>query len=189
MSKRVALLVPDAGPLISLGRGAALDILLALELPIYIVDQVRYEATRDRRFPDAAAIDAFIRTHPEQVHEFETMVGQAAAKARNEGQTSRQPGIGEAAIAEFLARLDEIIDVELDSALLLFEDGDVLHRNFSLPKSVHVLSTRGLLLGMEMRGLIGSADEIWQRIRRGGRAPNEKFIDQPGTFSGKSTRW
>jgi hypothetical protein len=189
LSRRVALLVPDAGPLISLARGSALDVLLLLGLPIHVVDQVRYEATKDRRFPDAVAIETFLRAHPGRVYEFETWVGRSAAAARETAGPIRQPGLGEAAMAEFLARLDEIIDVENGAALLLFEDSDVLHRSFSLPRNVHVLSTRALLLGLQARGAIASAEDIWQRIRRGGRTPNDRLVDQPGVVSGKQTTW
>jgi hypothetical protein len=46
VTRRVALLVPDAGPLISLGRIDRLSLLLLLKLPIYLVDQVVYEVAR-----------------------------------------------------------------------------------------------------------------------------------------------
>jgi len=51
--KRVALIMDDAGPLISLGKAKSLDILLKLDLPIYIIDQVYFEVTREPSFEDA----------------------------------------------------------------------------------------------------------------------------------------
>jgi hypothetical protein len=59
--RRVVLVVPDAGPLISLGKADKLDILLRLRLPIYIVDQVYHEATHEHRFADARRIERFVR--------------------------------------------------------------------------------------------------------------------------------
>lgn len=83
-----------------------------------------------------------------------------ARQARESGFVGRQKGLGEAAIAEFLARLDEVIDVEVDGALLLYEDSDVSNRSFTLPKNVHLLSLRALLDGMQDRRLIASADAV-----------------------------
>ncbi len=37
--KRVVIVIPDAGPLISLGKAKNLEILLKLELPIYSVSR------------------------------------------------------------------------------------------------------------------------------------------------------
>lgn len=96
--RRVVLVVPDAGPLISLGKADKLDILLKLELPIYIVDQVHYEATRESKFPDARRIERFVRANAGMVHIFETEVGKAAARRRAAGETARQRGQGEAAL-------------------------------------------------------------------------------------------
>ena len=92
---RVVLVVPDAGPLISLAKAGSLDVLLDLSLPVYVVDQVRYEVTKDRpRLRDAQAIDDWIDAHQAHVHEFATAVGRAAAARRQAGET-RQPGQGE----------------------------------------------------------------------------------------------
>jgi len=38
--KRTVLAIPDSGPLISLGVADRLDLLLDLDIPIYIIDQV-----------------------------------------------------------------------------------------------------------------------------------------------------
>lgn len=187
--RRVCLLIPDAGPLISLGRGNALSLLLDLHLPIYIVDQVQHEVTHDSRFPDAIAIQRFIAENPETITVFATLVGKMAYDAREAGFQGRQRGLGEAAIAEFLARLDEVIDIEADAALLLYEDSDIVSRSFSLPKNVHLISTRALLEGMERRGLIRSADKIWARIEAGGRTPASDAKDLPGKAGREPTDW
>jgi hypothetical protein len=65
---RVVLVVPDAGPLISLAKIDGLQILLRLQLPIYLVDQVRFEVTREKsRLVDARRIDEWIAAHPQTV--------------------------------------------------------------------------------------------------------------------------
>ncbi len=62
--KRVALVIPDAGQLISLGKAQSLEILLKLDLPIYIVDQVYFEVTREPSFEDAKIIRQFAQSYP-----------------------------------------------------------------------------------------------------------------------------
>lgn len=190
MSRRVVLVIPDAGPLISLGRADRLDLLLRLRLPIYVVDQVRYEATRQaERFPDARRIDAFLRANADTVHEFATEVGKSAAARRNAGDTGRQRGIGEAAIAEFLARLDEVTGSPDDPVMLLYEDSDIRHSRFVLPGNVHVVSTKALLVGMERRGLIASAEAVWQMIVGSGRMPSPAEANIPASLGRDKSSW
>jgi hypothetical protein len=190
LSRRVVLIVPDAVPLISLGHADRLDLLLVPGLPIWIPDQVYYEVTRDPdRCPDAARVAAFIANNASTVHVFNTVVGSAAAAQRAAGPAARQRGLGEAAIAEFLARLDEVLSDPSDPVMLLFEDGDVLSKRFALSPNVHAVSTRSLLMGMQQRGLLGSADAIWQSIRGAGRRPAVSEIDTPATLGGAQSQW
>ncbi len=76
--KRVVLVIPDAGPLISLGRAHCLDLLLQLHLPIYLIDQVYFEVTRDPAFEDAKLVKPFVESHPHQVQIVDTQVGHLA---------------------------------------------------------------------------------------------------------------
>lgn len=184
----VVLVIPDAGPLISLGKIDRLDILLTLGHPIYVVDQVRYEVTKDKRFADASRIEGFMRDHANVVREFATAVGGAAASRRAGGEI-RQPGQGEAAIAELLSRLDEITRDPDAPVLLLYEDSDVRKSRFVLPSNVHVVSTWSLLLGLQKKGLVLSAQEIWTEIEAAGRSPSAVESDLPGTTDARLTSW
>jgi hypothetical protein len=189
MTSKVKLIVPDAGPLITLGRGKSLDLLLRLDMPVYIVDQVEYETTKDLRFPDAVEIKKFIAEHPNDVHVIETFVGSALAARRVQGDTGRKKGAGEAAAAELFARLDEIVGDADAPALMLFEDDDVLSKNIVLPKNVHLLSTTGLLFGLEKRGIIPSAEDVITKINNAGRFPQMQQMDRPGEVNGLKTKW
>lgn len=189
MTRRVVLLVPDAGPLISLGRIDRLSLLLLLKLPIYLVDQVVYEVTRDPRFSDAQRIQAFIDQNASTVRVFRTVVGEAAAQRRAGGETRRQKGQGEAAIAEFLARLDEVLSSPDDPVLLLYEDSDIMKQRFVVPGNVHLLSTHALLLGLERRGSIPSADEVWDAIHATGRSVTTTDTDAPAQTPKGSSEW
>jgi hypothetical protein len=185
--RNVVLMIPDAGPLISLAKGNALDTLLILGLPIWIVDQVYFEVTRDTGRNDAAAIRAFVENQ-ELVNVFETQVGSFAAMAREKDPAVRQKGLGEAAIAEFYTRVDEVVS-PLDPILILFEDSDMKRINAIVQGNVHLLTTRAFLNGLERRGLIGSANEIWDEINSAGRSPSEVEIDQPAPATYGGSRW
>jgi hypothetical protein len=184
--KRIALVLPDAGPLISLGRADRLDLLLRLEVPIFLVDQVLFEATHSPRHHDAERIRAFTDAHPDRVRVIATFVGGAAAAARKREPDARPRGLGEAAIAEFYSRIDEFIDPDRP-VLVLFEDSDVRRITALVRGNVHLLSTWGLLKGMEEVGLIESAASVWEAINRSGRHPARTAVDQPATAYGGST--
>jgi len=184
--RRVVLLIPDAGPLISLAKADRLGLLLVLGLPVIVPDQVLFEATRDTRHEDARRIATFARAHPDAVLEFRTAVGEAAAGRRAAGETGRQKGQGEAAIAELLARLDEITQEPDDPVLLLYEDSDIATRRFVLPGNVHLLSTKAFLIGLERRGVIASADDVWAAMETAGRTPASNARDEPAP---SGSRW
>jgi hypothetical protein len=186
--KRVALAIPDAGPLISLGKADRLDLLLLLDVPIYLVDQVVFEVTQDAKHDDAARIEAFIVANPDRVRVVTTFVGTAAARARAESPDQRQRGLGEAAVAEFYTRIDEVVDPD-EPILVLFEDSDVRRINALVRGNVHLLSTRGLLKGLESVGLIPSADDVWRAINRAGRHPSGAEIDQPAPAAFSGSTW
>ena len=118
--------------------------------------------------------------------QFKTAVGEAAAARRTAGETGRQKGQGEAAIAELLARLDEITRTPDDPVLLLYEDSDVVTKRFVLPGNVHLLSTKAFLIGLERRGFIASAEEVWAAIEAAGRMPAPRTRDQPAAGG---SRW
>lgn len=184
--RRVALVIPDSGPLISLGRADRLDLLLLLDVPIYLVDQVVFEATHSRRHDDAERIGAFIEGNPKRVRVAATFVGTAAAAARKRSPKIRQRGLGEAAVAELYSRIDEFIDPD-EPILVLFEDSDVRRITALVRGNVHLLSTWGLLLGMEEVGLLDSAEDLWQAMHRAGRRPARVAVDQPAAAYGGST--
>jgi hypothetical protein len=175
--------IPDSGPLISLGRADRLVLLLLLDLPIYLVDQVAFEATHDQRHEDAARIGAFIEGNPDRVRVVTTFVGTAAAAARRRAPGTRQRGLGEAAIAEFYSRIDEVVEPD-EPVLVLFEDSDVRRITALVRGNVHLLSTWGLLKGMGEVGLIRPAEDIWQAILRAGREPAKIGTDQAAAASG-----
>ena len=185
--KHVVLVIPDSGPLISLSLGDHLDLLLNLEIPIFIVDEVFRECTHDLSRPGAKSIFEFVTHHPEWVHIAQTFVGEMAERVRKEGRMPGR-GLGEAAIAEFFANIDRFIDPK-KPVLIVFEDNDVERITAVVRGNAHLLSTWGLLKGMERSSVIGSAEQVWADIEKNGRAPHKIDIDReaPKTYGG--SRW
>jgi len=76
--QQIQVVIPDAGPLISLARAAALEILLVFkdDVRIVITDYVEFETTRFKdRFPDAQRICNFISANAGRVEIQETLFG------------------------------------------------------------------------------------------------------------------
>ncbi len=99
--RRVVLVLPDSGPLISFSVGGHLGLLLSLNIPVFIVDEVFRECTRDLSKPGALAVRDFVFQNHDKVRIAQTFVGEMAERVRNEGGSPGR-GLGEAAIADFL---------------------------------------------------------------------------------------
>lgn len=161
--KRCALLIPDAGPLISLWVADRLDLLLRLDMPIIVVDAVYDEATGDPDYPQDADIKAFIESNKPPFVIEETQIG---CLARERKQGGKQPirNAGELAIIDFISeegRAQRYL-CQGGPLLVLFEDRKL--RVFQRPPNMHLLSTVGLLRGMERIGLLSSADTVIQAM-------------------------
>ena len=179
--KRCTLLIPDAGPLISLWVADCLDLLLRLDMPIVVVDAVYDEVSRDPSYLQDAEIKAFIDAHVPPFAIEETNIGTVARERRRAGQPPIR-NTGELAIIQFISE-DGGVQRYLkagDPLLILFEDRSL--RVFQRPPNMHLLSTVGLLRGMEHEGLISSADAIIQEMTQPtgpGRRPQEYGICKP----------
>lgn len=185
---KVVLIVPDAGPLISFAKANRLDLLTILGLPIYIMDQVFWEATRNRDKPDAALIAEFADANSGLVHITETETGRNARLASQSGLADkRQSSLGEAAISEFLTDFEMYFE---DTApLLIYEDSDFKRKRIVIPDNVHVVSTKSFIYGLGERHLVTDPDAIWRSIRDAGRNPSNAEVDSPGTIGSVKTKW
>jgi hypothetical protein len=198
MRKTINVVIPDAGPLISLAQGGHLDLLLLFrpEVRILIVDAVAHEVTRFAdTFHDAALIARFISENAPRVHVEETELGatliatmqlwDAYQKAPPEkkailesamGGKPRNPprNGGEAAILG-LAR--EMTYAHKESLLLvLSEDRRFLSAAIGLTQT-HVLSTRAFIEGLAKLGKI-SLDEVWSDIVSNRAGVNPDAVDE-----------
>lgn len=162
MKPRCILVIPDSGPLNSLWTAGRLDLLTALEMPIVLIDEIYAEVTSNPSYAKDREVKAFLDgLQGDRLTIAETFVGKAAKAAREQGTFTAGAGIGDAAIAEFMANGAQKYAAGDEPVLLLFEDADFRNIRFvRKPDNLHMLSTVAMLRGMERVGIIASADAI-----------------------------
>jgi hypothetical protein len=136
-----------------------LDLLLALDMRLVVVDAIYDELTSDLSYPKDRAVKVFIdENQPPFVIE-NTEIGEQEREKRRTGRKPKK-NAGELAIVDFMSSDDGLrkyISVG-DPVAILFEDADI--RVFNKPPNLHLLSTVGMLRGLERVGVIPSADDI-----------------------------
>lgn len=185
LRQRTRLVIPDASPLISLaqasvrhpGRQDYLDLLLLAQLPIYVTDQVKWEATRLKGHPIAEHIEGWLGRHLKEVTEVSTRIGQMRAAAEASGALDRKllGDQGEESVLQAIRSGG----IPAGPYLFLFEEDRLADPSFFGIYPVHIVSTYGFLVGLERRQLITSADAVLQAIRSSGRSLKAEIIDRP----------
>lgn len=157
--KRCTIIIPDAGPFNSLWVADQLDILLKLDMRLIVIDAVYDELTSDTSYPKDRDVKAFIDANQPPFIIETTEIGRAEREKRVSGKKLRR-NAGALAIVDFMTSDDGLpryVNVG-DPVAILFEDADM--RVFNKPPNLHLISTVGLLRGLERVGVIASADEI-----------------------------
>jgi hypothetical protein len=80
----VAVVIPDAGPVLTLGRIGRIDLLGTFSVPVQIVDQVHYEITKPENDPKGDVAAGLKRLH-NHLQIIETNVGVGFRCARQTG--------------------------------------------------------------------------------------------------------
>ena len=157
--KRCIVIIPDARPFNSLWVADRLDLLLALDMRLVVVDAVYDELTSDLSYPKDRAVKAFIDGNQPPFIIENTEIGEQEREKRRAGRKLKK-NAGELAIVDFMSSDDGLRKyVALgDPVALLFEDAGV--RVFNKPPNLHLISTVGMLRGLERVGVIPSADAI-----------------------------
>ena len=157
--KRCTVVIPDSGPFNSLWVADQLDILLRLDMRIVVVDAVYDELTSDLTYPKDRDVKDFIdKNQPPFIIE-STDIGRIERKKRASGEKLKK-NAGELAMVDFMSSddgLSKYVSAN-EPVVILFEDAGL--RVFSKPPNLHLLSTVGLLRGLERVGVIASADSI-----------------------------
>lgn len=160
------VLLPDAGPLITLAYADALDVLHKPGWPIVLVDMVLHEITRNQT-PTSEKLAQWVAasqlslqtTRTFQHHQRTLMENPAAARTAN---------LGELAIQETMN--DFALEQAPQTGVFLFEDHKIARASFLLPDNCRKTSTRAFLLFLEQQGWLASAAEIERRAVQAGRS-------------------
>jgi hypothetical protein len=156
------ILLPDAGPLITLAYAEALDLLLKPGWSVELVDMVLHEVTRNRT-PTSERIAAWAS---------ERRLPVIATKiCRHSTQAATASGLSKANLGG-LAAQEAMNDFALSAertGVFLFEDHKIARASFLLPENCCKVSTRAFLLFLEQHGLIESATDIERRAILAGR--------------------
>ena len=157
------ILLPDAGPLITLAYAEALDVLSKPGWTVRLVDMVRAEVTRQetptsRRLKEWSTDLPVI--HTRTFTRYQAMLSGGEAPPRT-------VHLGELAIQEVMH--DFALSVPPVSGVFLFEDHKIARAGFLLPENCQKVSTRAFLLFLEQHGWIDSAADIEAAAIRAGR--------------------
>ena len=158
------LLLPDAGPIVTLAYAQALDLLLKPGWPVHIVDMLLHEVTRNRT-PTSAAIAAWVDANT-TVLTTRTMAHYRKQQSGT-GPTPRKANHGELAVQE--AMNDLALREPSRTGVFLFEDHKIASTSFLLPESCRRVSTRAFLIFLEQKGWLVSAAEVERKAIVRGR--------------------
>lgn len=150
MSPSQVILLPDAGPLITLAYADALDVLFRPGWSVQMLDMVWHEVTRNQT-PTSEKIHQWATAHALPILPTRTFrrfigaqeAGGARLKKTHLGELSIQEIMNEFALAE-----------QPTTGVFLFEDHKIARVSFLLPEMCHKISTRAYLLFLEQRGLL-----------------------------------
>lgn len=164
-SNRVVLL-PDAGPLITLAHADSLDLLFAFGWSVQLVDMVWHEVTRHATPTRQKLID-WENRHTLPVLQTRTF------ERHNSGVDTvptkkTTADLGEWAIQEVMT--DFASAPEPTIGVFLFEDHKVARATFLLPPTCQKVTTRAYLIFLEEQGLIASAAGVARAALQAGRA-------------------
>ncbi|MHB1669108.1 hypothetical protein [Thiomonas sp.] len=160
------VLLPDAGPLITLAYADALELLFKPGWPVLLVDMVLHEVTRNQTPTSeklgqwAAASKLPVRATQTFQHHQRALATQAAA--------TRTANLGELAIQETMTAM--ALEQPAQTGVFLFEDHKIARAGFFVPDNCRKISTRALLLFLQQQGWLESAVEIERRAIQAGRS-------------------
>ena len=160
------LLLPDAGPLITLAYAQALDLLLKPGWSVQIVDMVLHEIIRNQT-PTSRLIAAWV-----QANEVHILPTQTLAHYREMQSTAitapRKANLGELAVQEAMNNF--ALRVPPPTGVFLFEDHRIARSSFLLPDNCRKVGTRAFLIFLEHKGWLESAAEVERKAIVRGRA-------------------
>lgn len=180
MTRPVDLILPDAGPLISLAHADRLDLLALFDRPVVVLDVVRLECLRKPDAPDHPRLAAWFENGSDRVGVADTPIGPVYRDALEQERSGADPvatrGLGDAALSWALGNIDRLTRPDA-VPLVLVEDRRLAIRLQGLGTG-HVLSTRSWLAALADAGLV-DFDGVVAAMGRRGRALSTLAVDAP----------
>lgn len=161
MSSDVVLL-PDAGPLITLAYADALDVLFKPGWSVMLVDMVWNEVIRNQT-PTSDKLAQWAESNRLPVVPTNTF--QHYQRTLTTG--ARKSNLGELAIQEAMS--DFVLEQPSKTGVFLFEDHKIARASFYVPANCRKVSTRAFLIFLEEKGWLESAAEVERRALSAGR--------------------
>ena len=160
------VLLPDAGPLITLAYADALDLLFKPGWSVALVDMVLHEVTRNQT-PTSEKLAQWAETR--NLPLLPTRIGRMHQQQLSaEAIAPRKSNLGELAIQETMN--DFAVESPPKTGVFLFEDHKIARASFLVPDNCRKISTRAFLLFLEDKGWLRSAAEIERKAIQAGRA-------------------
>ena len=160
------VLLPDAGPLITLAYADALDVLFKPGWSVALVDMVLHEVTRSET-PTSGKLARWAKDRRLPVLPTKTFRRYKRMLAATT-TAPRKADLGELAVQETMNTL--ALEDRPRTAVFLFEDHKIARANFLVPANCRKISTRAYLLFLEEQGYLESAAAIERRAVQAGRA-------------------
>jgi hypothetical protein len=160
------VLVPDAGPLITLAYADSLDLLFKPGWSVEIVDMVLHEVTRNHT-PSSEKLLHWVKANDLPI--LPTQIFDRYQQALSLGsETPRKANLGELAIQETMGHF--ALGQPPRAGVFLFEDYKIARASFVLPEACRKVSTRAFLMFLEHKGWITSATDIERKAIHAGRS-------------------
>lgn len=160
------VLLPDAGPLITLAYADSLDLLFRPDWAVVLVDMVLHEVTRNET-PTSENLARWAQDKRLAVLPTKTFQHYQQTQAKT-AVAPRKSHLGELAIQE--AMNDFALEYPPKTGVFLFEDHKIARASFLVPDNCRKVSTRAFLLFLEQKGWLESATEVERRAMQAGRA-------------------
>jgi hypothetical protein len=170
-TRHCAIVLMDATPLIYFGAVGELKLLLKLNLPLWIPDEVLFEATAKYEWKHgrpgigAEAISKFVAVERKagRVNVVETYTGASATRDRKSGILKPEiypPGLGEQAAHSVYLNTSKTER----PALFMYNDEDAAQLLRTRRLDIHLLTPYSFLVALEKERMIESADVVWSEI-------------------------
>lgn len=166
------VLLPDAGPLITLAYADSLELLFKPRWTVALVDMVLHEVTRNQT-PTSEKLARWAQANhvpvlTTKIHEHHQQSVASSSVA------PRKSNLGELAIQESMNSF--AVESPPKTGVFLFEDHKIARAGFVVPDNCRKVSTRAFLLFLEQKGWLASATEIERKAVHAGRAfPSLRF--------------